>query len=124
MLCPHQRGVGGGGEETRSGTEKRCSHNLQSGHPAWWSAENCGTFPTVNIFRLFRSKKRIGRENQKCIIKKIKFEKYTIMHLCFSCTSYLSFGTEIAGETVLDLNQQQCARSIYRLHRFCRVRIT
>ena len=25
---------GGGGEETRSGTEKRCSHNLQSGHRA------------------------------------------------------------------------------------------
>ena len=43
------------------------------------------------------------------------------MHLCLSCISYLSFGTEIAGETVLYLNQQQCARSIYRLHRFCRV---
>ena len=29
---------GGGGEglgETRSGTEKQCSHDLQSGHPAW-----------------------------------------------------------------------------------------
>ena len=39
------------------------------------------------------------------------------MHLCFSCISYLSFGTEIAGETVLDLNQKQSARSIYRLHR-------
>ena len=45
-----------------------------------------------------------------------KIEKNHIMHLCFSCISYLSFGTEIAGETVLDLNQQQCARSIYRLH--------
>ena len=51
-------GGGGGGEETRSGTEKRCSHNLQSGHPASWSADNCSIFPTVNIFRLFRSKKR------------------------------------------------------------------
>ena len=58
------------------------------------------------------------------LTKKIKIEKNNIMHLCFSCISYLSFGTEIAGETVLDLNQQQCARSIYRLHRFCRVRIT
>ena len=57
----------GGGGETRSGTEKRCSHNLQSGHPAWWSADNCGIFPTVNIFRLFRSKKRAGRGNQKCL---------------------------------------------------------
>ena len=35
---------GGGGEETRSGTEKRCSHNLQSRHPTWWSADNC-TYP-------------------------------------------------------------------------------
>ena len=42
-----------------------------------------------------------------------KYEKHNIMHLCFSCISYLSFGTEIAGETVLDLNQQQCTRSIY-----------
>ena len=41
---------GGGGEETRSGTaEKRCSHNLQSGHPAWWSADSYSIFPTVNI---------------------------------------------------------------------------
>ena len=53
--------------QTGSGTEKRCSHNLQSGHPAWWSADNCSIFPTVNIFRLFRSKKRTGRGNQKCL---------------------------------------------------------
>ena len=58
------------------------------------------------------------------LTKKIKIEKNNIMHLWLSCTSYLSFGTESAGETVLDLNQQQRARSIYRLHRFCRVRIT
>ena len=31
------------GEETKSGTEKRCSHNLQSGHPSWWSADNSST---------------------------------------------------------------------------------
>ena len=42
----------GRGEETRSGTEKRCSHNLQSGHPAWWSADNYGIFPTVKIILL------------------------------------------------------------------------
>ena len=40
--------LGVAGEETRSVTEKRCSHNLQSGHPAWWSADNCSIFPTVN----------------------------------------------------------------------------
>ena len=40
--CVNQRGLrgggGGGGEglgETRSGTEKQCSHDLQGGHPAW-----------------------------------------------------------------------------------------
>ena len=49
----------------------------------------------VFIFRLFRSKKRTGRGNQKCL----KNWKNNIMHLCFSCISYLSFGTEIAGET-------------------------
>ena len=38
------------------------------------------------------------------------------MPLCFTCISHLSFGTEIARETVLNLNQQQRARSIYRLH--------
>ena len=32
----------------RSGTEKRRSHNLQSGHPALWSADNCSLSPTVN----------------------------------------------------------------------------
>ena len=57
-------GWGGGEDETRSGTEKRCSHNLKSGHPAWWSAENCSIYPTVNIFRFFRSKKQTGRGNQ------------------------------------------------------------
>ena len=37
-------GVGGGLEETRSGTEIRCSHNLQSGHLACLSADNCSIF--------------------------------------------------------------------------------
>ena len=35
------------------------------------------------------------------------------MHLCFTCILYLSSG-------LLDLNQQQHARSIYRLHRFAK----
>ena len=39
-------GGGGEGEETRSVTEKRCSHNqLQSGHLARWSADNSFFFP-------------------------------------------------------------------------------
>ena len=57
------RGGGGRKEETRSGIEKRCSHNLQGGHEAWWSADNYSIFPTVNIFR---RNKRTGRGNQKC----------------------------------------------------------
>ena len=40
------------------------------------------------------------------------------MPLCFTYISYLSFGTEIAMETVLNIDQQQRTRSIYRLHRF------
>ena len=43
-------GEGSGGEETRSGTERRRSYNLKSSHPAWWSADNRSIFPTVNIF--------------------------------------------------------------------------
>ena len=47
-------GEGGRGEETRSGTEKGCSHNLQSGNLSWWSAvDNCSViyiiFHKVNI---------------------------------------------------------------------------
>ena len=51
LICLMWRGRRGGGEEPRSGTENRCSHNLQSGHPAWWSAGNwcfsVGTLSTV-----------------------------------------------------------------------------
>ena len=72
-------------------TEKRCSHNLQSGHPAWSSADNCSIFPTVNILIEARS------EPTEEMIENLK--KNNIMHLSFSCISYLSFGTEIAGET-------------------------
>ena len=35
------------------------------------------------------------------MLKKVK--KNYIMHLCFSCISYLPFGTEIAGETKTQL---------------------
>ena len=57
------------GEEMRSGTEKRCSHNFKTGCPVWWSADNYSIFPTVNIFR---SKKQTGRGNQKSCLKNWK----------------------------------------------------
>ena len=34
-IAGRRRGGGEGLGETRSGTEKQCSHDLQSGHPAW-----------------------------------------------------------------------------------------
>ena len=90
-------------EETRSETKKRCSHNLQSGHPVWWSANDCSIFPTLNIFRLFRRKRRTGRGNQKPVLKKLK---KNFMHLCFPCISYSSFGTAIIS--VRETKTQQC----------------
>ena len=54
------------GEETRSGSEKRCSHNLQGDHLAWWSADNCGIFPKVNISE---ARKKIRRGNNSIIEK-------------------------------------------------------
>ena len=60
--------MAGGGEGKRRGLGPRndvlttCKAiTLRDG-----SADNCSIFPTVNIFRLFRSKKRTGRGNQKC----------------------------------------------------------
>ena len=82
-----------GGEETRCGTEKRFSNNLQSGHPAWWSADNYSIFPTVNILEA-RIEANWQRKSE--MLKKI--EKNYIMQLCFFCISYLSFGTEMWGE--------------------------
>ena len=50
-LISRDSGGGGAGEETRSETEKRCSHKLQSGHLGCWSADNCSIFPVVNILK-------------------------------------------------------------------------
>ena len=55
----------------------------QSGHPGWWSADNCSIFPTVNIFRLFRSKKLTGRGNQQ-MLKELK----KIISCIFVCLAY------------------------------------
>ena len=59
----------GVGEETRSRTEKRCSHNLQSGHPAWWSVDNYGIFPTVNILE---ARIEANRQRKSEMLKKLK----------------------------------------------------
>ena len=59
----------GRGEETSSGTEKRCSHNLQSGHPAWWSADNYSIFPTVNILE---ARIEANRQRKSEMLKKLK----------------------------------------------------
>ena len=72
------------GEETRSGTEKRCSHNLQSGHRAWWSADNYSIFPTVNILE---ARIEANRQRKSEMLKKMK--------KIISCIAYLSFGTEL-----------------------------
>ena len=58
------------GGRTKSGTEKRCSHDLQSGHPAWWSADNCSIFPKVNILEA-RIKANRQRKWLKILKKKI-----------------------------------------------------
>ena len=71
---------GGGGEDTRSGTEKRCSHNLQSGHPAWWSADNYSIFPTVNILEARIQggpvRRNVGGQNYNTIQEK----EYALQH--------------------------------------------
>ena len=41
-----------GVEETRPGTKKRCCKAVT---PAWWSADNCSIFLTVNILIEARS---------------------------------------------------------------------
>ena len=45
IQCSNNAGPELGGKEAKPGTEKLCSHNLQSGHLALWSADNCSIFP-------------------------------------------------------------------------------
>ena len=68
LFCLDPDGVYRGGE-TRSGTEKRCFHNLQSGHPAWWSADNYSIFPTVNILE---ARIEANRQRKSEMLKKLK----------------------------------------------------
>ena len=52
-LTSAQRDGGGGGIEARPGTEKRCSHNLQSGPVKAWTAvfviTNISDRPAIDI---------------------------------------------------------------------------
>ena len=51
------------------GEGKSCSHNLQSGHPAWWSADNYSIFPTVNILE---ARIEANRQRKSEMLKKLK----------------------------------------------------
>ena len=95
------------GEETRFGT-KRWSHNLQS-----------------KYFQTFL-KQEANRQRKSEMLKKLK----KIISCIFFFLAYrMSFGTEIAGETITQpsqilTNNNALDRFIYRLHCFCRARIT
>ena len=51
-----------GGEETRSGTEKRCSHNLQSGHLALWSADNNYLYCSISKVNILEARSELAEE--------------------------------------------------------------
>ena len=74
---------GGGGGEMRSGTEKRCSHNLQSGHPVWWSADNYSIFPTVNILEARIEANRQGKSEMLKKLKKLYHTTLVFLHIVF-----------------------------------------
>ena len=95
----------GGEEETRSGTEKQCSHNLQSSHPMWWSEDNSSIFPTVNI--LIEARSQMAEEMIKKW-KKIISCVFVFVAYFSICLLVLKFGGNLTA-TTLDLNQQQCA---------------
>ena len=59
-----------GGEEMRSGMEKRCSHNMQSSHLALWSADIIVVFSQSNYFR---SEKWASRGNNSKVVKIISW---------------------------------------------------
>ena len=75
---------------------KRLSHNLQSGHPAWWSADNYNIFSHSKI--IFLDFLEARSEPTEEMRNALKIEKNHIMHLCFSSISYLFFGTEMRGK--------------------------
>ena len=83
-------GGGGGGKDTGSGSEKRCSHNLESGHPVWWSADNYSIFPTVSILE---ARIEVNRQRKSEMLKNLKkiiscnfvFLAYRICLLVLKC---------------------------------------
>lgn len=48
--------------------DKKCSHSLQSGHLAWWSADNCSDLLSQSEIH-FRGEKQTSRENNSIIEK-------------------------------------------------------
>ena len=73
-----------GGEETRSRTKKRCSHNLQSGHSAWWSADNYSIFPTVNILEARIESNRQRKSEMLKKLKKLYHPTLFFLHIVFA----------------------------------------
>ena len=110
-----------GGEETRSGMEKRCSHNMQSSHLALWSADIIVVFSQSNYFR---SEKWASRGNNSKVEKIISwlfvFLAYRICPLILKLQNASDghcnriFLTENKARWTID--------PVYRLHRFFCVR--
>ena len=61
--------IRGGGGRDEVWDREHCSHNFQSGHPAWWSADNYSIFPTVNILE---ARIEANRQRKSEMLKKLK----------------------------------------------------
>ena len=57
----------------RPGTKKRCPHNLQSGQPAWRSADNCSIFPWQIFLDFLEARSEPAEEiRNEGMLKKLK----------------------------------------------------
>ena len=84
VLALTQRGGDGGEEETWSRTKKRCCHNLQSGHLAWWSGDT--VLCKRNAHEICRNKRNYANFGNQ--IANLQY--------CFFRISFFFFGTELA----------------------------
>ena len=82
-------------------------------------------FPAVNIFRLFKSKKRTDTGNQKCLKswKKSCHASLFFLHIVF-VFRYWNAGETKTQSCYILTNNNVLGGFIYRLRRFCRARIT